>query len=83
MSVAQHVNDFFVNVAHRLTAGLTPLTDLYSAFSQNCKMFYHKFNVEPGAYELQEVDQNFVNKELKKLVPTKGVGLDDISPRFL
>ena len=32
---------------------------------------------------LKEVDQIYVNKELKKLVPTKGIGLDDISPRFL
>ena len=59
------------------------MPDLYSAFSTNCKTFYNKFHVKTGAYKIQEVDQRFVNKELKNLVPSKGVGLDEISPRFL
>ena len=83
VSVAQHINDFFVNVAQRLTASLPPMPDLYSTFSTNCKTFYNKFHVKTGAYKIQEVDQRFVNKELKNLVPSKGVGLDEISPRFL
>ena len=81
--VAEHINDFFVNVAHRLTAGLPNTQDLYSAFSPYCKSFYQTLGIQPGAHELKKVDQSFVNKELKKLVPTKGIGLDDISPRFL
>ena len=39
--------------------------------------------IQSGAHELKEIDHSFVNKELKRLVPTKGIGLDDISPRFL
>ena len=83
VTVAEHINDFFINVAHRLTADLPPMSDIHSAFSTKCKSFYSKLKIQPGTVNLEEIDQDFVNKELKKLVPTKGVGLDEISPRFL
>ena len=83
VTIANHINDFFINVAHRLTVNLPPIIDLFSAFSDSCRQFYQSKGITPGAYTLQEVSKDYINKELKNIKASKGTGLDGISPRFL
>ena len=83
VTIAEYINDFFVNVANKLVANLPQYNDVYSAFSNKCKEYYAKLGVSPGMFTLQEVDTDFVLKHLKDIKPSKSTGLDDISPRFL
>lgn len=83
VTVAEHINDFFVGIAQKLVDNLPPLTDLYSAFSNSCKQFYNKLGTQPGMFKLKSVSSAFVLKELQALKVSKSTGLDDISPRFL
>jgi hypothetical protein len=83
VTIAEYVNDFFVNVANNLVKNLPNYADMYSAFSSKCKDFYKKLGVTPGMFVLQEIDKTFVLKHLKDLKPNKSTGLDDVSPRFL
>ena len=83
VTLAEYVNDFFVNVAHKLVAILPKIVDLYSAFSENCKRYYRNKFIVPGMYTLQPVECDFVLNELKSMNSSKSTGLDNIGPRFL
>lgn len=83
VTIAEHINNFFINVGYNLVSKLPNLPDLYSAFTEHCSTFYRNLGISPGTYSIQNVDRNFILKELQKLKPNKSTGLDDISPRFL
>lgn len=83
VTIAEYINDFFVNVANNLIEKLPCYNDIYSAFSNKCKEYYSNLGVTPGMFALQEVDNAFVLKHLRDIKPNKSTGLDDISPRFL
>ena len=70
-------------MGYNLVSKLPNLPDLYSAFTEHCSTFYRNLGISPGTYSIQNVDRNFILKELQKLKPNKSTGLDDISPRFL
>lgn len=82
-SVANHVNDFFTNIAQNLVNKLPLSTKKYDVDSQNFKNFYSKKGVLPDSFVLQEISEQFVFQELCKLNPNKGTGLDNIQPKFL
>ena len=82
VTIAEHINDFFINVAHKLVETLPKMTDIFSAFSVNCKSLYRNIGLTPGLHQLQ-VDRSFVLKELKSMKGNKSTGLDKIGPRFL
>ena len=44
---------------------------------------YQQLGITPGMFVLQEVNQNFILKQLQQMNANKSTGLDDISPRFL
>ena len=83
VTVAEHVNSFFVNIAQKLVDALPKLNDLFSAFSENCRVYYKNLGVSPAMYILQEVSSDFVLKELQSMNATKSTGLDNIGPKFL
>ena len=83
VTLANHVNEFFVNVANRLVEKLPKLVDLYSAFSDKCKQFYLNIGLAPDMYRLKQVDRTFVLGELLAMKCTKSTGLDNIGPKFL
>ena len=59
------------------------MSDIFSAFSVNCKSLYRSMGLTPGLHQLQEVDRSFVLKELKSMKGNKSTGLENIGPRFL
>jgi hypothetical protein len=81
--VANHVNDFFVNIAQNIVNALPSLVDSFSALSEHCKNFYRNLGVSPSMFKLQQVSSTFVKNQLNGLNPQKSTGLDTISPRFL
>ena len=83
VSIAEHINSFFINVGNNLVSKLPVLNDTYSAFTTFCKNHYRNLGVTPGQLILQEIDHAFVLKELLSMKPNKSNGLDNIGPRFL
>ena len=83
VSIAEHINDFFINIGNNLVSKLPHLFDYYSAFTTYCRNFYSNLGITPGQLILQKVDESFVLKELLSMKPNKSTGLDDIGPRFL
>ena len=65
VTIAEHINDVFINAAHKLVEILPKMTDIFSSFSVNCKSLYINMGLTPGLHQLQEVDIFFVIKELK------------------
>ena len=83
VEIANHVNNFFVNVAHDLVSGLPYKTDSYSTFSDNCKSFNGSKGIIPGMFRLQGVSRACIVDQLKALKPSKSTGLVGFGPRFL
>ena len=83
VNVSEHINSFFINVAQNIVNALPSFVDLFSAFSENCKLFYRNLGVSPGLFKLKEVESDYIKKQLKNININKSTGLDDIGPKFL
>ena len=81
--VADHINEFFTNVAQKLVDKLPRVNLRFGVGSNKFKNFYRKKGITPGSLKLKSVTSQFVKKELKSINDSKSTGLDGISPRFL
>ena len=81
--IADYVNCFFINIAHKLVSALPVVDDLFSAFTENCRKFYSNLGATPGLFKLNEVSAPVIYQELRNLNVSKSTGLDQIGPRFL
>ena len=81
--VADHINDFFTNIAQKLVDKLPRVNLRFGIESNSVKDFYRSKGVIPGSLKLKSVTPQFVKKELRSINDSKSTGLDGISPRFL
>lgn len=83
LSVCNHINNFFSHVADTLVSKLPSASNVFGTGSKTFVDFYRSKGVVPNECALKKVDEDFIFKELSTLNTNKGVGLDEISPRFL
>ncbi len=81
--IANKFNEFFTTVASTLVQKLPQCTNIFSTNSSKFKEFYTLRNPDSNKFTLHTVSEDFVYKELTKLIPTKSTGLDNIPARFL
>ena len=81
--VANHINNFFTNVALKLVDKLPQVPKIFGVGSSKLQEFYHNKGVSNRSCKLKSIEVEFVKKELKALNENKSTGLDDISSRFL
>ena len=81
--ICNYVNEFFTTIASKLVSKLPPPKNQFDVDSQLFKNFYHEKGIQPGAYKLSAITQDFVFKELNSMNPQKATGMDNISPKFL
>ena len=81
-SVANHFNEFFTQIASKLVSELPKQNNLmYNTDSDIFKDLYK--HVQANAFQLQDVCNDFIFKELCSLNVSKSTGLDSIPARFL
>ena len=79
--IADHMCDFFTNVALNLQRKFTFFPNLYNTATQIFKYFYINKGVTPKRFKISRVTENFIYKELCKLNPLKSN--DGIKAKFL
>ena len=82
VEIANTFNEFFTSIASTLVQKLPLSSNMYSPNSQKIKDFYSLRNKHSAKLHLDEVSEEFIEKELLQL-NLKGTGLDGISPKFL
>ena len=81
--VAQHMCNFFINIATILKNKLPAMPNLFDISTHIFKDFYtHKVTRQTNL-TLSRVTEEYVYKELCKLNSQKSTGIDEISPIFL
>jgi hypothetical protein len=83
LTVANHVNHFFTNIADVLVNNLPSIPTLFGVDSTNFQNYYKSKGVNPSNFKLRTVTDEYVMKELLSLNKGKSTGLDGISPLFL
>ena len=81
--VAEHFNNYYINVAANLVRKLPIIPKVYDVCSQAFKNYYHDKNIIPKSKKFVPVTENFVLRELLKLNPNKSTGIDNIQAKFL
>ena len=82
-TIAEIFKKYFLTVASNLVNLLSAAPKIFSTDTLLFKSYYTNKNIIPNSFILQEVTENVVLKELRKLNPKKSTGLDGINPRFL
>ena len=82
-TIAEIFKKYFLTVASNLVNLLSAAPKIFSTDTLLFKSYYTNKNIIPNSFILQEVTENFVLKELRKLNPKKSTGLDGINARFL
>ena len=83
VKVAQHMNNYFLNIAQDLVKKLPIISSIYSTMSPLVKQFYREKNVRPNSFKLHPISDNFVNNELNNININKSTGYDEIQGKFL
>lgn len=65
-------------MASVLSKKLPTITNIFTSDSVLCKLFYRNKGVKDNDLNLSLVSEEFIYKELSKLNPCKGVGLNGI-----
>ena len=81
-TVAQYMNEFFLNVASSLVNKLPVPPNIFTTNSDLIKRFYAEKNVTPNSFLLNPVSKEFVNLELSRLSVNKSPGYDEIPAKF-
>ncbi|XP_071959767.1 uncharacterized protein [Antedon mediterranea] len=81
VSIAQHFNRFFTNVASALVNKLPIVRSLYGTQSELFQSFYQ--GKITNRFFLSTIDDKFIEDQLNGLNATKSTGLDNIPARFL
>jgi hypothetical protein len=50
VSITEHVNGYFINIAQNLVNALPLPSDSFHAFSENCRNYYRSMGITPGAF---------------------------------
>ena len=82
-TIAEIFKKYFLTVASNLVNLLSAAPKIFSTDTLLFKSYYTNKNIIPNSFILQEVTENFVLKELRKLNPKKSTGLDGINARIL
>ena len=80
---AEHINNFYINIASELVSKLPIIPKMYDVGSQIFKNYYYEKNIVPKSFKISKVSVQFVYKELLKLNPHKSTGIDNIQSKFL
>ena len=82
-TVSNHMNTFFLTVASKLQRLIINVSNIFNTTSQIFKDFYSDRGITPKSFNISEISEEFVYKELCNLDPTKSTGIDGIKPLFL
>ncbi|CAL4126382.1 unnamed protein product, partial [Meganyctiphanes norvegica] len=83
LKVVSEINNYFLTVAASLVSKLPVIDKNFDVESLNFKNYYRNKGVIPKSYKISRVSENFIQKELNKINPTKSTGIDGIKPIFL
>ena len=83
IKIAQHFNEFFTNIASKLVDKLPKCINMFSVASSAFQDYYGSKLTNSNKLHLSPVCEEFVEKELLGLNPSKSTGLDNIPARFL
>ena len=81
--VAEHFNNYYINVAANLVRKLPIIPKVFDVSSQLFKNYYYDKNIIPKSKRFVPVTEKFVLRELLKLNPNKITGIDNIQAKFL
>ena len=81
--VASVINNYYLNVAASLVLKLPIIDKIYDVGSNIFKNYYLGKGVLPNKFKLKCVSESFVLNELKKINPSKSMGIDGIKGIFL
>ena len=81
--VAEHFNNYYINVAANLVRKLPIVPKVFDVCSQAFKNYYYDKNIIPKSKKFVPVTEEFVLRELLKLNPNKSTGIDNIQAKFL
>ena len=81
--IAQHFNECFTNIASKLVVKLPNCSNMFSVAPSAFQDYYGSKLTNSNKLHLSPVCEEFVEKELLGLNPSKSTGLDSIPARFL
>ena len=83
-SIAEHMNNYFLNIANMLVSKLPSPSNFFSTASSIIRNFYSfDKNVISNSFMLTSISEQFVNTELSNLNINKSTGYDGIPAKFL
>ena len=82
-SIAQHINNYFLNIPKNLVKLLPPAPKIFEFSSLFFQQYYSQNDLTANSFVLKPVSENFVNTELSRLNPNKSYGTDGIQAKFL
>ena len=81
--VANHMNNFYLTIASTLQSQINNMHNIFDTSSQIFKNFYINKGIIPKSFNISQVSEDFVYRELCKLNPNKSTGIDGIKSKFL
>ena len=83
-NIAEHMNNYFLNIANNLVSKLPSPPNIFSTASSLIRNFYiFDKKVIPNSFMLTSITEQFVNTELSNLNISKSTGYDGIPAKFL
>ena len=77
------MNTFLLTVVSKLQRLIINVSNIFNTTSQIFNDFYSDRGITPKSFNISEISEEFVYKELCNLDPTKSTGIDGIKPLFL